>query len=120
MENNLPKQYKKGFINTIKEFFFNLFHKKTDIQDNSEIKESEIIKNDNNKSSFINELKVDNNIQNNSLNNNKGIDIIERIENNPDLLNELTIEKLNEIEKIYDDRIDFLDMKINELSKQTV
>ena len=122
MKNNLPQEYNNGFLYKIKSFFKNLFHMNKEIKnDDTSINQTNIEINEDNKA-FVNELKVDNNVSTNtSISDEEKEDtIFKRIEENPDLLNDLSIEKLAEIERIYDKKISELDANINKISSQNV
>ncbi|MBR3134168.1 MAG: hypothetical protein IKG56_01745 [Clostridia bacterium] len=122
MKNNLPQEYNNGFLYKIKSFFKNLFHMNKEIKnDDTSTNQTNIEINEDNKA-FVNELKVDNNVSTNtSISDEEKEDtIFKRIEENPDLLNDLSIEKLAEIERIYDKKISELDANINKISSQNV
>ncbi len=122
MKNNLPQEYNKGFLYKIKSFFKSLFHRNKEIKNNdTSTNQTNIEINEDNKA-FVNELKVDNNVSTNtSISDEEKEDtIFKRIEENPDLLNDLSIEKLAEIERIYDKKISELDANINKISSQNV
>ena len=122
MKNNLPQEYNNGFLYKIKSFFKNLFHMNKEItNDDTSTNQTNIEINEDNKA-FVNELKVDNNVSTNtSISDEEKEDtIFKRIEENPDLLNDLSIEKLAEIERIYDKKISELDANINKISSQNV
>ena len=116
MKNSLPQEYNNGFFYKIKIFFRNLFHKNKEIiKDDTSVSQTKtkIVKDNRD---FVNELKVDSNVSINFAE--KEDAILQRIEENPDLLNDLSLEKLDEIEKIYDEKIAKLDANINKISIQ--
>lgn len=109
----LPIKYKNGLFNRIKIFFNNIFKKKPIINENIEdIKENKVEINP--KENEFYKMKVASNkvkIKN---------DILTLIDNNPELINTLPIEKLKALEGIYDEMIEENDRKIKKLKREFV
>lgn len=122
MNNNGMIEYKESFISKIKNFFKNLFGKKEEqnsysYQENiDEIKqekvEAEQHELDSNKKQFINNIRVDSNV------NNKVVErknLLKQFEGNEEALNMLSIDRLKKLEKYYADVIKQNDGKIKKL-----
>lgn len=106
MNNNLPSVIKNNLFKRIAIFFKGLF-KKTDIENNFTIKENiKIEKTD----TFISDLKKS--VQEN---NNK-LDIISKIEENPDLIYSLSNERLEQLIQLYDEQIAIVDNDIFQIT----
>lgn len=97
MENNLPKKYEKGIFCNIKNFFLNLFGKKSKdfIETDNKIKNSEPVKEKNSIDLLRDEYLKTQEKEN----------LLSQIEENPDLINNWKIEKLMKLEEIYDKKI---------------
>ncbi|MBP3800753.1 MAG: hypothetical protein J6I85_01800 [Clostridia bacterium] len=122
MNNNGMIEYKESFISKIKNFFKNLFGKKEEqnsysYQENiDEIKQEKIEAEqhelDSNKKQFINNIRVDSNV------NNKVVErknLLKQFEGNEEALNMLSIDRLKKLEKYYADVIKQNDGKIKKL-----
>lgn len=122
MNNNGMIEYKESFISKIKNFFKNLFVKKEEqnsysYQENiDEIKQEKIEAEqhelDSNKKQFINNIRVDSNV------NNKVVErknLLKQFEGNEEALNMLSIDRLKKLEKYYADVIKQNDGKIKKL-----
>lgn len=118
IDNELPKKYKNSFFIYIKKFFAGIFRKKqeqvtdkmNDIEQKVDMKtkqvESTEDKNELEKMKVLsNEIKLKE-------------DIISLIEKNPALLDTLSIERLEELEKMYDMIIEKNEMKIKKLKRE--
>ena len=115
-------EYKESFISKIKNFFKNLFGKKEEqnsysYQENiDEIKQEKIEAEqhefDSNKKQFINNIRVDSNV------NNKVVErknLLKQFEGNEEALNMLSIDRLKKLEKYYADIIKQNEEKIKKL-----
>ena len=114
MNNNGLIEYKESFITKIRNFFKRIFGKKDNqnkMQEESNVNISESI-NDKKKDSFINELIVD---DNNIYNVVKKESFLKEIEGNEEKLNMLSIDRLQKLEKYYDNIIAENDKKIKKL-----
>lgn len=122
MNNNGMIEYKESFISKIKNFFKNLFGKKEEqnsysYQENiDEIKQEKIEAEqhefDSNKKQFINNIRVDSNV------NNKVVErknLLKQFEGNEEALNMLSIDRLKKLEKYYADIIKQNEEKIKKL-----
>ena len=112
MNNNLPIENKNTFLNKIKEFFISIFRKK--------IKEKTVgyeTENETNKTpSFIMDLQGKAKAEN--VNEKDVLDFtVEIIEKQPEVLNDFTIEKLEEIKDYYDEQISRVDKEIEKIRK---
>lgn len=114
MNKNLPTEYKSGFINKIRSFFSNLFSKKTknedyipevnkiEVTEVTEVKE-ELKKNTNEVSTeYFKDMNKE--------------QFISQLEDNPDLLNNLSIEQLEKLNVYYDDIIAEYEEKLKKVS----
>jgi hypothetical protein len=111
MTSKLPIKYTDGFFNKIKMFFSNIFNKKTIINETSEeVKHNKV--EINSKENEFDKMKTSSNkvkIKE---------DILTLIDNNPELINTLSIEKLEELDSMYDEIIEENDRKINKLKRE--
>ena len=111
----LPIEYENSFLKKIKQFFRKLFMKRNVNQkiSNTNIKSKQEL----NRKNTITELK-DNNVKNRLKNN-----VLEKIDENPELLETASIKRLEEINMMYDEQIKENDRKIeylkNEIRKLT-
>lgn len=115
MSNSNLISTKNRFITILKNIFNRLFNK----QDNSKVYLEGInnkVENGGKTTSFINELKENINIENAEA---KEIlkYTIEMIEQNPELLDDFTVEKLKEIKEYYDGQILKMDLEISKIKK---
>ena len=107
MENNLPQEYKKGFLNKIKEFFSKMFNRDSNNTNQSEMKIEEkktVEKNS------IEKLKEETK---------KGFEqesLINQLIKNPELVRNWPIEKLEKLNTICDEKMSQLDFEIATLS----
>lgn len=108
MENKLPEKYESNFFSNIRRFFSSIFRKKA-VEEDKEVKTA--VKSLRPKENSIESMK--------ELSNKAKLkeDIMEIVEKNPELLRKLSIEKLEELDKMYDKVIAENDMKIKQLSK---
>lgn len=102
MNNKLPIKKKVSFIDKIKNFFKSFFKKDNfnNIEQTDNLINADIKLTDN----FQDSLKMEIKNQNISKDENKE-EFLEQLENNPELLYELPIEKLRKIEEYYDELI---------------
>lgn len=111
MTSKLPIKYKDGLFSKIKMFFSNLFQKKPIIDKSiKEIKENKL--DINSKETEFNKMKVSSNkvmIKE---------EILTLIEKNPELIDTLSIEKLKELDSMYDEIIEKNDRKIRKLKRE--
>lgn len=119
MNNNGLIEYKESFITKIRNFFKRLFGKKdnqyNNIQEKSNVNISESI-NEENKDSFITELSVDDKKINSVI---EKKNFLQEIEGNEEKLNMLSIDRLQKLEKYYDNIIAENDKKIKKLKAST-
>ena len=115
MKNNLPTKYEESFIHRIKKFFVNLFSKKTKEEIVEKIEKEEKVEN------VVKEEKIQNDIfsqmKEGSKKANLKEDIFNMVNSNPDVLSTLTLEQLEEIDKMYDQKIEEKEKKINKLKR---
>ncbi len=116
MNNNGMIEYKGGFIFKIKSFFKRLFEKKE--EQYNYIQEEQLINEikDEIQDKFVSEIKVDTKVVDSVV---EKKNFLEEIDGNEELLNMLSIERLQKLEKYYDSIIEQNNEKINKL-KATV
>ena len=118
MNTNLPMKKKNGFIDKIKNFFKKLFNKKdnnNNLEQTSNLIEDEIKVEYNTKSNFQDSIKVE--VKDEYSNNLKREEFLKEVESNPSLLYELPIDKLEKLEKYYDESIAKYVEKLSKLKK---
>lgn len=98
MENNLPTEYKKSIFTKVCNFLKNIFRK----EKNEEKVVIEVIEN---KETFLNNIKVEENNEKNYIKNMDKHQFIKQFERNPELLNSLSIPQLRKLKKYYQDII---------------
>ena len=116
MANNnlLPTVKRNGLLNKIKIFFRSIFYKqpKTIQEPEESVKQID----SNSKSSFKEELKVE--IDTEATAKKRELEyIVEKIEENPKLLNKLSIEQLENVDEYYTEELQKVDKEINKLKK---
>lgn len=117
-KNLLPSVRKDGFFNKIKILFKSIFYKQPKLMKDSE-KNIEPIKENGNVLSFNEKLKVK--IDNEKLSKERELrSVVEKIEENPEHLKELTIEQLEDINEYYIEKIKEVDQEIDRLKKFNV
>jgi hypothetical protein len=122
MGNNLPSEYQDNFISKFKRFFSNLFAKKTKkvITEKKQAVEPEI-KNDilpKEISKVETQLEITfSSMKSETRKSALKEDIFNMVDKNPELLNSLTIEQLEEIDKMYDKKIEENKKKIRKLER---
>jgi len=116
MNNNGMIEYKGGFIFKIKNFFKRLFEKKE--EQYNYIQEEQLINEikDEIQDKFVSKIKVDTKVVDSVV---EKKNFLEEIDGNEELLNMLSIERLQKLEKYYDSIIEQNNEKINKL-KATV
>ena len=120
MNSNLPILEKKGFINTIKQFFRNLFFKSK--SNKVETQKENVTKTNNKKykAGFINGIKVDIDY-NNIKSENERDEFFTKIRNHPELLESLSNEQLERLSNFYEKKIEInnniIQEKIEKLEK---
>lgn len=113
--NLLPAKKKNGFLNKIKQIFRSIIYKesKSVQQDETTIEQTN---NENIQPSFIENLKEETDIE--TVSAKEALQsTIEAIEENPQILDNLNVEELEEINNYYIDKIAETDKKINKLKK---
>ena len=101
MSNNGKIEYKENFISKVKKIFTR------DEEQHNSIRERNVKENKKKQESFANEIKVDTLIKKN--------DFLKEIEGNEEGLNMLSIDRLEKLEKYYDDIIEQNNKKIKRL-----
>ena len=104
---NLPAKRDDGIFARIKSFFSNVFGKNKNLMIDEKIKNEKLTTNIINESrnDFLNEFRTVGN-QNVMVDDNTNIyDMIRAIEKNPNLLNDVSVQKLKSIERYYDKKI---------------
>lgn len=101
MSNNGNIEYKENFISKVKKIFTR------DEEQHNSIRERNVKENKKKQDSFANEIKVDTLIKKN--------DFLKEIEGNEEGLNMLSIDRLEKLEKYYDDIIEQNNKKIKRL-----
>lgn len=113
MTSKLPIKYKDGFLSKIKMFFSSIFKKNTSVNEPiEEIKENKV--EISSKENEFDKMKVASSkvkIKD---------DILTLIDTNPELINTLSIDKLKELDSMYDEIIAENDRKINKLKREIV
>lgn len=110
MNNQLIRKEDLSIFDKIKAFFTNIFHKRNSIKANLEIQE-----NDNKKQSteFENNIKVD--ISNINTKEKDLKEFIKHIENNPNIIENLSNDRLDKLIKYYEDITNSKQRKIEKL-----
>lgn len=103
MNNNLPIKRENSVILKIKNFFRRVFGKKEPIETINYKDEKINISNQQDKQHFGEDIKIS--VSNDYLNEIKRNDFVDEIEKNPDLLYNLSIDRLKKLENYYDDLI---------------
>ena len=101
MSNNGKIEYKENFISKVKKIFTR------DEEQHNSIRERNVKENKKKQDSFANEIKVDTLIKKN--------DFLKEIEGNEEELNMLSIDRLEKLERYYDDIIEQNNKKIKRL-----
>lgn len=118
MNSNLPMTEKNNIFLKIGNFLFKIFAKrKFDKRKNvqNDIQDKEEITNKNIGTNFKNELKVKKEDFTIYKNKTKEEKIAERINQDPNILNELSISRLEKVRKIFEDRVNLKKEKIKRL-----
>lgn len=110
MNSNLPINSKNSIFAKITNFFKTIFSKNKPTSKIEELKES-VVYNDN--STFLNELKKKVIEKEGLLDNMSKENLIKEIEKNPEILDEMDLEKLKDIDKYCDEIIDNYKRKLN-------
>ena len=103
MNTNLPQKYNSGFFNKLKSFFSKFFHNEMISED------AKIIEKEKNSNNSIEEMRK------NSEYNKLKEDIIKLVERNPHVIENLSEERLDELDKMCDEKIKENSKKIEEL-----
>ena len=112
MKNNLPQKYEGNFIFRIKRFFSNLFVKKSVEKEKVELEIKEEKKEIHIKENSIEKMKKE------SKKVHLEDDILRIVEENPKLINTLTLSQLEKLNDIYDKVIIENDRKIQSLRRK--
>ena len=114
MNNKEMVEYKEPFISRIKKFFKNLFNKEQLYTDTKKVSNDpeQKIKMKKNENDFFNDIKV-NGIEKNDVYKKKAF--LDEINENPEALNMLSIDRLKKLEEYYDDIIKQNDEKIKKM-----
>ena len=111
MENKLPIKYKKGVFSNIKLFFSNFFKKKTiDYVSDYKLKENKF-EISSRETEFEKMKAASNKIKIKE-------DILTLIEKKPQLIETLSIDRLAELEEMYDEIIEKNDRRIKQLKRE--
>lgn len=108
MTNNLPDKYRENFIYKLKRAFQKLFDKKNRV---IEVKKEEVVKNEKTQTDVFEQMRHES--KKVKLEN----DILAIIDNNPELINTLSFERLEVVSKMYDKIIEDNNRKINKLKR---
>lgn len=109
---NLPSKYEESFIAKIKRFFIKTFRPQNKIINDSEIVESlEDVKEKKDKNDIFDKMKLS------SKKVNIKADIFNIIRANPELLKKMNLEQLQEINKMYDEKIKEKERSIKRLKR---
>ena len=127
MSNNLPAKKTNGIFNKIKEIVFKVFEPKKTINNNAAQKskdaEKELVSSQSklNSNDIVNMLKEENKKQKTK------DDIIDAIEEHPEILDTLPVQRLVELNQLYDEKIkenseeiECLTVKLNKLKQQVI
>lgn len=117
MSNNLPIKKDNGLFRRIKNFFKNIFLK-LQIENNYEEKieaEPKFDKDDNRKNQFQESMRFE--TKNDYINEMKREEFLDKLESNPKLLYDLSIEKLEKLEKYYGESIKRQEEKLVKIRK---
>lgn len=118
MNVNLPMKKENSFIDKMKKFFKKLFNKEgNNVGQTSNLIEDEEKVEDNTKSNFQDSIKLEVKSEYEYLNNLTREEFLKELESNPSLLYELPIEKLEKLEKYYDESIAKYGDKLSKLKK---
>lgn len=116
MNSNLPIKEENSFLGRIKNFFKKLFPRKNieyDIENT--VKEETTSKENENKDKFQENIKIE--VKNDYINDIKREEFLDNIENNPELLYDLPIEKLEKLENYYKTSIKNFEEKLAKIKK---
>lgn len=113
MENNKLIKYKPNFITRIKEFFKNIFSK--NIKENSNIEEVQsVVVENNQRQKFLEQIEDKSNSASKVA---RKVEMLSKVENNENKLNEISIEELIELSGYYDEIIERNNNIIEKLKK---
>lgn len=111
MKNKLPIKYEDGFFSKIRKFFSNVFKKKSVTTEQLEVIKEKEVEINTNESDFAKMKVASNRVRIKE-------DILTLVEKNPELIENLSIEKLKELDKMYDEIIEKNDRKIKQLKRE--
>jgi len=111
MENKLPIKYEDVFFSKIKKFFCNVFKKKSVTMEQFEVIKQDKIEINTNESDFDKMKVASNRVRIKE-------DILILVEKNPALIENLSLDKLKELDKMYDEIIEKNDRKIKQLKRE--
>ena len=111
MKNKLPIKYEDGFFSKIKKFFSNIFKKNSVATQELEVIKENKIEINTNESDFDKMKVASNRVRIKE-------DILSLVEKNPALIENLSLDKLKELDKMYDEIIEKNDRKIKQLKRE--
>lgn len=114
--NNLPIKAKSGLIGKIRTFFRKIFYKSKDIENTKEIKNTNYSFNSNNREEFKDKIVTETN--NEYLRKIKRDTYIKQIEEDPDLLYNLPLEKIERIGEYYKELVKKEEEENQKLNKE--
>lgn len=117
MNSNLPIKKDNGLFRRIKNFFKNIFFKfqiENDYEEKIEV-QPKFDENDNRKNQFQESMRFE--TKNDYINGMKKEEFLDKLESNPKLLYDLSIEKLEKIEKYYEESIKRQEEKLVKIKK---
>ena len=98
--------YKENIFSKIKKFFSSIFNKKTEMEIKPTIPSTNKISNQKEKFNEYISFREDT----------EGLKLINSVRNNIDILDEMSLEELDEVEKAVLDRINYVDKRISKLN----
>jgi len=110
MNNKLPEKYENGFLHRVKRFFSNIFSRNKVVNEKKEIIKEEKMEHKNEENYFLKMKEESKKIELKE-------DIISILNNKPELINTLSIERLKELNNMYDEMIRDLEREIKKLER---
>jgi len=111
MKNNLPEKYENSFFTKIKRFFANIFRKNNKVLEQNEIKKEQKTELNKTENKFQDMKKLSKKAELKK-------EILDMIEKQPDLIESLSIEKLKELNCMYDAIIEENERKIKKIKRE--
>lgn len=122
MGNNLPQKYNDSIFYKIKNFFLRLFGNKSDNLDEKVSNINNLNNNVNNNAEIIKPKEIGKNsisvMREENEKNREKEELLNQIEENTDLINNWSVERLLKLEKVYDEKIAQYDNEIAKLKGQ--